>query len=127
MRKNLSRGGILLGVFVILLSVFTSVFGQEFRGTIVGNVTDQNGAVIVGATVIVKNTETNISQTVITNSDGAFTVPFLLPGKYSISATNEGFKTSTVDNIDLKVDDRLTIDIKLEIGLTTEVNVIADN
>ena len=127
MKKNLSRCGILLGVFVILLSVFTSVFGQEFRGTIAGTVTDPNGAVIVGATVIVKNIETNISQTVVTNDQGAYTVPFLLPGRYSVSATNEGFKTSTLEDIQLNVDDRLTLDIKLEIGLTTEVNVIADN
>lgn len=127
MKKNLSRCGILLGVCIILLSVFTGVFGQEFRGTISGTVTDPNGAVIVGATVIIKNIETNISQTVITNSDGAYTVPFLLPGNYSVSATNEGFKTSTLSDIQLKVDDRLTVDIKLEVGLTTEVNVIADN
>ncbi len=116
---------IFLGVFLIL-SGFITIFGQEFRGTITGNVTDPNGEAVAGATVVVKNIETNISQTVTTSQDGAYTIPFLLPGKYTVTVTNEGFKTSTQENITLNVDDRLTIDIKLEIGSVTEVNIIAD-
>lgn len=127
MKKGQVRYGVLCTLAAIFtLSVFINVFGQEFRGTITGNVTDPNGAAIAGATVVVKNVETNVSQTVTTNEDGAYTVPFLLPGKYSITITNEGFKTSTQENITLNVDDRLTIDFKMEIGSVTEVNVIAD-
>src|SRR5215210_7663364 len=117
MKKGQVRYGMLCMLAAIFtLSVFINVFGQEFRGTITGNITDPNGAAVAGATVVVKNVDTNVSQTITTNEDGAYTVPFLLPGKYSITVTNEGFKTSTQENINLNVDDRLTIDFKLEIG-----------
>src|SRR5262245_14248363 len=112
---------------IIIFSAFGSVWGQEFRGTITGNITDPNSAAIPGATVTVKNIETNVVNTVTTNDEGTFTVPFLLPGKYNVSVTSSGFKTSTRENIELKVDDRLTVDFKMEIGTTTEVNIVAND
>jgi hypothetical protein len=127
MKKSQIRYGILCAVFAVCLSAFVNVSGQEFRGTITGNVNDPNGAAIPGATVIVKNIETNVAATVKTNEDGSFTVPFLLPGKYSVSATGDGFKTSVRENIEIKVDDRLTIDFQLEIGTAAEVNIVAND
>ncbi len=127
MKKSHIRCSLLCAVVVVCLSAFGSVFGQEFRGTITGNVNDPNGAVIPGATVIVKNTETNVAATVKTNQDGSYTVPFLVPGKYSVSATGDGFKTSVREKIELKVDDRLTIDFQLEIGTAAEVNIVAND
>ncbi len=127
----MKKGQIRYGVFflliaVFMLSAFVNVFGQEFRGTITGSVTDPNGAVIAGATVTVKNTGTNVTNTVVTNDEGQYTVPFLLPGKYSVSAVGSGFKTSVRENVELQVDNRLTIDFQLEIGTQTEVNVVAN-
>lgn len=127
MKRSQIRYGILCAVVAVCLSAFGNVFGQEFRGTITGSVTDPNGAAIPGATVVVKNIETNVANTVRSNNDGSFTVPFLLPGKYSVSATGDGFKTSVRENIELKVDDRLTIDFQLEIGTAAEVNIIAND
>ncbi len=127
MRKSQIRYGLLWTVILITLTAIVSVSGQEFRGTITGSVSDQNGAAIPGATVIIKNVETNIASTLRTNEDGSYTVPFLLPGKYTVSATGDGFKTSVRESIELKVDDRLTIDFKLEIGTAAEVNVIAND
>ncbi|HEY0460590.1 MAG TPA: TonB-dependent receptor [Pyrinomonadaceae bacterium] len=126
MKGSQIRYGILCAVFVVFLSAFSNVFGQEFRGTITGNINDPNGAAIPGATVNVKNIETNIVTTVKTNDDGSYTVPLLLPGMYSVSATGEGFKTSIRDKVEVRVDDRLTIDFALEIGTQAEVNVVAD-
>lgn len=116
----------LAGLFVIFLICATSLLGQEFRGTIAGTITDPNGAAVAGATVVVKNTGTNISNTVTTNSDGNYTVPFLIPGTYMVTATGTGFKTSTRESVPIKVDDRLTVDFQLEIGASAEVNIIAD-
>src|SRR5687768_11712753 len=114
MKKGQVRYGMLCTwAAIFILSVSINVLGQEFRGTITGNVTDPNGEAIAGATVVVKNVGTNVAQTITTNENGSYTVPFLLPGKYSITVTNEGFKTSTQENITLNVDDRLTIDIKM--------------
>jgi hypothetical protein len=126
MEKGQMRLKVLVGMLVILLLSFANIFGQEFRGTITGTVTDPQGAIIPGATVAVKNLETNVVNNVTANDEGSYTVPFLLPGKYSISVTSAGFKTSVRENVTVNVDDRLTIDIQLEIGQTAEVDIVAD-
>jgi hypothetical protein len=123
MSRKLIAKGMFFGVLVFMALVSAN-FAQEFRGTITGTVADPNGAVLPGATVVVKNIETNIATTVKTNDDGAFTVTALIPGTYTVSATGTGFKTSTRENLSVKVDDRLTVDFKLEIGSTAEVTIV---
>lgn len=60
MRRVQIRYGFLFGTVILLLS-FMTILGQEYRGTITGNVTDPNGAIIPGATVTVQNIETRQS------------------------------------------------------------------
>lgn len=112
-------------VTVILMAAVMTAFGQEFRGTISGTVNDPNGAVVAGATVVVKNKATNVTQTVSTNDDGAFSVPFLPPGTYDVTVSSSGFKKSVRENLTVSVDDRLSIDFKLEIGAAAEVSISA--
>src|SRR6201988_386497 len=107
--------------FFLLLTTLmlaSAGFAQEFRGTITGNVVDPNGASIPGAKVVVKNTATNISTTVNTNDEGVYIFPALIPGTYTVSATANGFKTSSCENLAITVDGRLTVDFKLEVGST---------
>lgn len=113
-----------IAAIVLTMSAMLAV-GQEFRGTISGTVADPNGAVVAGATVTVKNRDTNVSKTVATNDEGAFSVPFLSPGNYDVTVTNSGFKSSVRENLKVSVDDRITLDFKLEIGATAEVSVSA--
>jgi Carboxypeptidase regulatory-like domain/TonB dependent receptor len=113
-------------VFAVLLFAAVS-FGQEFRGTISGTIADPNGAPVPNATVAVRNIGTNITTTVTANGEGSYVVPLLQPGMYSITAKAEGFKTSIRENVEVRVDDRITADLKLEIGTTAEVNVIAED
>ncbi len=124
MNKNLWHYGLLIAL--TLLISFGQAVGQEFRGTISGTVNDQTGAVVPAATVTVQNIETNVAATATTNEEGAFTFPLLLPGKYKLTATAVNFKTAVRENIQLNVDDRLTVDFQLEIGSTTEVSIVAD-
>ncbi|MDQ6788615.1 MAG: TonB-dependent receptor [Acidobacteriota bacterium] len=126
MRKSQFHYDILFGALIIILLNFTGSFGQEYRGTITGNITDPNGAIIPGAAVTVQNIETNVTSSVTTNDEGSFTFPLLLPGKYKLSATAPNFKTIVRESIQLDVGDRLTVDLKLEIGTTAEVTVAAD-
>ena len=60
-------------------------FAQTF-GEITGTITDSSGAVIPGAQVTVTNVDTGATRTVQTNEAGAYTVPFLNPGVYNITA-----------------------------------------
>ena len=110
-----------------LFAIFAmGISAQEYRGTISGTVTDPNGAVVPGAKVTVKNVATNIAVNVTTNESGAYTVPFLVPGTYSVSIVGDGFKTSTRENVQVSVDDRINLDFKLEIVAAAEVNIVAD-
>ncbi|MGI9036645.1 MAG: carboxypeptidase regulatory-like domain-containing protein [Pyrinomonadaceae bacterium] len=126
MRKSQFHYGILFRILLAILLGFAGAFGQEYRGTITGNVTDPNGAIIPGATVTVQNTETNVTSNATTNDDGSFTFPLLLPGKYKLSATAPSFKTTVREGIQLDVGGRLTVDLQLQIGTAAEVTVTAD-
>jgi hypothetical protein len=121
--KCLAQQGFI--ALLLLMLSFGAANAQEYRGTIAGSVTDPNGAIVPAATVTVQNVETNVSATATTNDDGAFSFPLLLPGRYKLSATATNFKTSVRENIQLNVDDRLTVDFQLEIGTATEVNIVA--
>src|SRR2546422_909435 len=83
--------------------------GQEFRGSITGKVTDPNGAVVAGATVTVNNTGTNAEVTAVTNTEGTYDFPVLLPGKYKLLVTKDGFKVEVREQIEIRVADKLTI------------------
>ncbi len=79
----------LLIAFVLTTATFAQ--SQATTGLIQGTVTDPNGAVVSGATVIVKNTETGFERTVTSNSDGFFSAPLLPLGKYRVTTTAQGF------------------------------------
>src|SRR6185295_14894573 len=100
--------------------------GQEFRGSINGKVTDPNGAVVPGASVSVKNIETNVEATSETNDEGSYDFPVLLPGKYRLVVTKDGFKVEAREQIELRVADKLSIDVQLQTGSVAEtVTVVA--
>ena len=94
---------------------------QDFRGGVVGKVTDESGAVLPGVTVTVMSRDTNVSNTAVTNESGAYTLLYLTPGAYRVSAELQGFKKVQRDNVEVRVGDRLEIDFKLEVGGITEV------
>jgi len=93
---------------------------QEFRGSITGKVTDPNGAVVSGATVTIKNVATNAEATATTNDEGSYDFPVLLPGKYRLVVTREGFKVEAREQIEVRVADKLTIDVQLQTGSIAE-------
>jgi hypothetical protein len=104
-----------------------SVMSQETRGTIFGTVTDPNGAAVAGAAVAITNVATNVSTQVTTNESGAFEAPYLLPGTYSVVVTASGYKKVVQQSVTLPVNERVPVDVKLEVGtLTEEVIVTAD-
>ena len=99
---------------------------QSF-GEITGTVADNTGAVIAGAAISVVNDATNETRNVETNEVGNYTIPFLKPGNYSISAETDGFKKSTVTGVLVEVGSALRINLALEIGVVTEVVEVAAN
>jgi len=98
--------------------------GQESRGAILGRVHDSSGAVVVGARVQALNVATNAGASSVSNAEGNYEIPYLLPGVYRVTAELAGFKRSVRDGIELRVNDRLTLDFTLEIGDVAESVVV---
>ena len=109
-----------LACTLVVACLTSSAFSQEFRATVNGRVTDPSKAVIPNATVTVRNTQTNETATVATNSEGNYTVPFLKPGIYSLTVEAAGFKKHQRDRQELQVSQTATIDFELEVGTTSE-------
>src|SRR5262245_28067268 len=123
--RTASRRGLAVAAILFLMSISSSA--QEFRGTIIGTVSDPTGAVLPGVTVTVTNPETHVAQTIVTDAQGLYQVRYLNPGIYSVTAELQGFKKfSRIDN-NVRVGDVLRIDIALETGGMTEtVEVTAE-
>ncbi|MDQ2947835.1 MAG: TonB-dependent receptor, partial [Acidobacteriota bacterium] len=112
----------LLGV---LLS--TTLFGQDFRATISGQVTDKTGAAIPHATVTAVRVDNDEATHAATNSDGYYTLSYLTPGSFVIEVAVPGFKTLTRKGIQLLVADKLDLPLTLEVGESrTSVTVTAE-
>lgn len=111
----------------LLLCLSIAGLAQEFRATISGRVTDTTGAVVPGTQIVVTNLDTGVKTPTTVNTDGQYTVPFLQPGKYSVSATQTGFQSYTRSGITLQSGDKIAIDIPLQVGTaTTQISVSAD-
>src|SRR5437899_458643 len=100
---------------------------QQAPSAILGRVTDPSGSAIAGATVDAANTATGLHTTSPTNASGDFLLPFLIPGPYALTVEAPGFKKSLRPLIQVRVDERITIDVALELGQSTEsVQITAD-
>ncbi len=121
--KNPNRR-VFWAVCLLILAAFTAT-AQEFRGSLTGKITDPNGAVVPGSKVDIKNVATGIVSSVNTSDDGAYSFPLLPPGKYQLTVTKEGFNTAVRDGIEVRVADKLTLDVQLEIGVTAMVTTVA--
>src|SRR5262249_49886670 len=104
----------------LLLSMAFPMFGQEFRATISGEVTDPAGAPIEGARVIATSVERNIPYAATTNSSGRYLIQFLLPGKYVMTVEKTGFKKFVREAITLVAADRLALDVRLDLGAVAD-------
>src|SRR5438094_7568925 len=99
---------------------------QFVRGTILGTVSDESGAVIPGAEIVLKNAGTNETKTATTDEAGSYTFPALLPAAYSIQVTRTGFKARLVSDVKLEVNQTARVDVKLPVGEVAErVEVLA--
>ena len=96
------------------------MFAQDPRGAFVGQVSDGSGAVIPGVTVRATNLETNVTARNVTNQQGSYELPFLLPGVYRIEAEITGFKAWKQSEVQLRTGDRVEIPIALVLGSVTE-------
>jgi Carboxypeptidase regulatory-like domain len=112
---------------LIIASAAVTERAQEFRGSITGRVVDNSGAAVANAVVTVTNAATNASSSTTTNESGDYTALYLIPGYYAVTVEAAGFKKLTRQNVEIRVGDKLQIDLKLEVGNVSDtVNITSD-
>lgn len=109
---------------VLLLLWTVALDAQETRAQILGRVTDQSGAVVVGAAVKAVNTATNVTTTATSNQTGDYALPFLIPGTYNVIGQMAGFKDFEQEGVILRVADKATLNIVLQVGQASERVVV---
>jgi hypothetical protein len=108
---------------LVLAAVMT--WAQVSTSSITGRVTDSTGAVIVAAQVQVKNEATGTVYQGVTTPTGGYVFPSLPPGAYTVTVTQEGFKTFESKNNVLTVGQPLVVNASLEVGATTTTVEVA--
>jgi hypothetical protein len=103
-------------VLTLVLLASASVCGQEFRGRVIGAITDPQGGPIAAATVRVVNKATGVAQATRTNEAGEYQAPFLLPGLYDVSVEASGMKRSEWPGVEVLTNATVKLDIRMEIG-----------
>jgi hypothetical protein len=115
-------------VIGLIAGLTTFASAQEFRGTITGRITDASGGRLPGVTVTATNVATNVGSTTTTTGDGNYTISYLTPGRYTVTVELSGFKKLIREGIEVRVDDRVTLDLSLEVGQVEEtVSVMAES
>ena len=115
-----------LTLIVAVLIFVGAGLAQEFRATISGAVTDPTGAVVPGASVVVKEANTGTTNQTKTDQAGQYVVPFLLPGTYSITSTMSGFQTVTRNGVVLQSQEHPIINLTLTLGESTQTVTVTD-
>jgi hypothetical protein len=104
-------------LYVLMLTLCSvPAWGQAFTG----RVTDQTGAVVPKAKITVHNVATNVDTKATATGTGNYTVPYLKPGVYQLSASAQGFETTVRTGLNLQVDQTATVDFALKVGEATE-------
>jgi hypothetical protein len=108
----------------LFIGAFQVAFAQGGQGAISGNVTDANGAVVPNATVEATNQATGEKRSATTNGDGAFSIPNLNVGLYTVTASGTGFSATTVKDLKISVAFTTTQDFVLKPQGASETVVI---
>jgi len=118
MLKKVAFSPLMLSLLVLVFAA--NAFSQN-TAKILGTVSDQSGAAVVGATVTIKSTASSIERSTQTNSTGAYEVPALPPGTYSVQVQMAGFETQLAKSVVLEVSNNVVQNFVLKVATTSEV------
>jgi len=105
-------------LLLVLCSVFTALsgFAQIATGSLGGAITDPGGAAIPAAKVVALNNATGVKIETATNEEGLYLFPALPVSTYTLTVEKSGFKRVNRQNIEIRVSQRLDLDMRLEVG-----------
>jgi Carboxypeptidase regulatory-like domain len=107
-------------VFVIVLVLSVPSFGQKDTGSIVGTVKDPTGALVTNAKVTVTDAERGPALTTTTNDAGEYVAGPLRGGRYTVTLQHPGFKQAVSVPVNLDVQERVAINVTLQVGQISE-------
>jgi hypothetical protein len=116
------------GIFIFaLLWCAPQAAAQVTTGAILGTVTDTTGAALPGATVTVRQVETDTTRTLVTDGQGRYRASALEPGTYEVRAELSGFQTVRFDNIRLSVGQSAVLNVTLQLGALQEAILVTES
>ncbi len=125
--SSLRRMARVLAAISILFLLFPGAPAQTTAGRILGSISDQTGAAVVGAQVTITDVQHGTSRSLVTTQTGDYVAPDLPAGSYKVRAEAKGFKTIERVNIELEVGKDARIDLVLSPGLVSETLVIEED
>ena len=123
----MKNGALLFGIFVLLVVLLVCPRAEAATGgSISGTVTDNTGAVVAGASVVVRNTGTDVQQATQTNATGEYAFPTLAIGMYELEVTQNGFAPYKRTGITIDINTKLQTDVTLELATVTSQVTVSD-
>jgi len=115
-------------VLALALGLASPGWGQSqiTAGTVQGDVLDEKGGSVAGATVEAKNLATNFVQTDTTNTDGHFAFLSLAPGRYTLTISKSGFATIVQENVNLTVGQTISLPVTMKVSSVAQQIVVSD-
>lgn len=114
-------------VFVAFAAGSCLATAQTLDTAILGVVTDPSGAVVTSAAVTIEQPATGLTRKVLTNSEGAYEVRYLLPGEYNVEVSAPGFTTERRTSVVLQTGQQARLNFPMQVGQVTErTNVVAE-
>src|SRR5258707_1125560 len=98
---------------------------QSTNAAVGGQITDEQGRVVPGVTVVLTNLNTGVTYEAKTNGDGFYNAPSLPPGIYRANVTKDGFKNIVKGDIELHVQDQASMNFRLQIGSVNETVTVS--
>lgn len=114
------------GMVILGLLSAAAVLAQTTNGTINGRVSDPSGLELPNTSVTITNESTGEKRSLVTNGSGVYAVYDLIVGKYSVTASNPGFRSETKAGVQVNVGDKLALDFKLIVGAANDSITVND-
>ena len=121
--RSLTKAIRLVG-FIAMFLACLPLLAQTYTGRILGTVTDQTGAALTGAQVVITDVQRGVTRTLTTDQAGEYVAPDLSPGVYKVHAEAKGFKSVERLNIQVEVAKDVRIDLGLQPGQISETVVV---
>ncbi len=114
-------------ILILVVTAAAGALAQTEGARISGRVTDQSGAIIIGAECRITNLETNVSTSAATNEDGIYVIPDLHPATYRLTVQKDGFRTVIQPSLQLYAQDAVNENFTLAVGLRSESITVDSN